>query len=305
MIEKILKLVKQLNFEQEYITIDDIIELAIENDLPASNLENIVKRIQDDGIEIIKEKTIKTKNNQIKDKKNEAIISNSLSQELENKSEKNKGENKEEKSKFPTITDMMEWGIMSSGDIIGAKGTDKKAILSEDGDVYVISEKVSMNKWLRNVYGWESVATYRRAIDIKSGKTLKDMYTEYMENDYEPKIDSKVNDIEIIQDNIKIKNSPMLFLKTSNSNAFAKIIDGDFIVFKRSLIADIVEDCNKIQIMKIRETYKKCISDDFILNENSMFSYPSEAAIFVTGKKIDGMVAWKDEKGRSLKEIQL
>ena len=43
---------------------------------------------------------------------------------------------------------------------------------------------------------------------------------------------------------------------------------------------------------------------DCIVTENVVFKSASTAANFVTGTSTNGKIAWKDEKGKSLKELQ-
>lgn len=42
-----------------------------------------------------------------------------------------------------------------------------------------------------------------------------------------------------------------------------------------------------------------------ILQEDVFFKSPSTAGNFVTGRSTDGLTAWKDENGRSIKEIRV
>ena len=44
---------------------------------------------------------------------------------------------------------------------------------------------------------------------------------------------------------------------------------------------------------------------DNVLQEDVPFKSPSTAGNFVTGRSTDGLTAWKDENGRSIKEIRL
>lgn len=82
---------------------------------------------------------------------------------------------------LPKIDSLMEWGIVKSGDIIQAKNSDKEATLQSDGMVKTLSGDIlSMQQWLKGVYGWSSVQTYAFAVDKKTGKTLMDLRNEYM-----------------------------------------------------------------------------------------------------------------------------
>lgn len=82
---------------------------------------------------------------------------------------------------LPKIDVMMEWGIVKAGDTIQAKRADAEAILQPDGTVKSSTgEILSMQQWLKGVYGWSSVQTYAFAVDKKTGKTLMALRDEYM-----------------------------------------------------------------------------------------------------------------------------
>lgn len=81
---------------------------------------------------------------------------------------------------LPKIDKMLEWGVVKQGDIIIAKMKGEEAILLSNGNVKVGGEEMSMQMWLKNLYGWSSVQTYEFAIDKKSGKTLGQIREEYM-----------------------------------------------------------------------------------------------------------------------------
>lgn len=81
---------------------------------------------------------------------------------------------------LPKIDAMLEWGIVKPGDIIVAKSTTEEATLLENGQVDTGHGAVSMQQWLKNVYGWSSVQTYAFAVDKKTNKTLMELRAEYM-----------------------------------------------------------------------------------------------------------------------------
>lgn len=84
---------------------------------------------------------------------------------------------------LPKIDALMEWGIVKAGDIIQAKCADAEAILQQDGSVKTdCGDVLSMQQWLKGVYGWSSVQTYAFAVDKKTGKTLMALREEYMSN---------------------------------------------------------------------------------------------------------------------------
>lgn len=51
----------------------------------------------------------------------------------------------------------------------------------------------------------------------------------------------------------------------------------------------------------INQRYGK-IDDDIVI-DNIMFKSPSTAGSFVTGRSCNGLTAWKDKEGRSIKEL--
>lgn len=54
----------------------------------------------------------------------------------------------------------------------------------------------------------------------------------------------------------------------------------------------------------LKEQRRKVSVVDGVLREDVLFSSPSYAAMFVIGKSANGLTSWKDENGRSLKDIE-
>lgn len=78
---------------------------------------------------------------------------------------------------LPKIDALMDWKIVAAGDSLVAKGTNEEAILQSNGLVEKKDgTKVSIQQWLKGVFGWSSVETYAFCVDKKSGRTLKDAY---------------------------------------------------------------------------------------------------------------------------------
>ncbi|MBE5852370.1 MAG: hypothetical protein E7299_05375 [Lachnospiraceae bacterium] len=84
---------------------------------------------------------------------------------------------------LPKIDAMLEWGVVKAGDIVVAKDTDEEAILTKEGTVQTKEGVMSLQQWLKGVYGWSSVHTYGFAIKKENGKTLDDIREEYMLSD--------------------------------------------------------------------------------------------------------------------------
>lgn len=74
-----------------------------------------------------------------------------------------------------------------------------------------------------------------------------------------------------------------------------------FVVLQGSHIA--TEDDDTIPTV-LKEQRRKASVVDGVLQEDVLFSSPSYAAMFVIGKSANGLTSWKDEDGRSLKEIE-
>ena len=85
-----------------------------------------------------------------------------------------------ERTILPKIRDMLQWGVVSAGDVLIASGTEEKATLLQNGHVCYQDEEMSMQNWLRGIYGWESVETYRYTIHDRTGKSLSQIRKEYM-----------------------------------------------------------------------------------------------------------------------------
>lgn len=54
---------------------------------------------------------------------------------------------------------MLEWGVVKPDDIVARDPTDE-AVLKENGNVMVAGEEMSLQKRLKQVFGWPSVQTY-------------------------------------------------------------------------------------------------------------------------------------------------
>ncbi len=82
---------------------------------------------------------------------------------------------------LPRIDALLDWGAVTAGDILVAKGRADEATLLGNGNVDVDGTEMSMQAWLRGVFDWSSVATYTFAIHKQSGKSLSQIRDEYME----------------------------------------------------------------------------------------------------------------------------
>ena len=84
---------------------------------------------------------------------------------------------------LPKIDEMLGWGVVKEGDVIIAKGREEEAILLESGNVEVNGEETSLQKWLREVFGWSSIQTYTFSIHKATGKSLSQLREEYMKTE--------------------------------------------------------------------------------------------------------------------------
>lgn len=81
---------------------------------------------------------------------------------------------------LPKIDAMIEWEVIKAGDTIVAKDRENEGTLQKNGNISVDGKVLSLQMWLKEVYGWSSVATYNFAVHKESGKTLSQMREEYM-----------------------------------------------------------------------------------------------------------------------------
>lgn len=82
---------------------------------------------------------------------------------------------------LPKIDAMLQWGVVQAGDIIKAKDFPSEGILLSNGNILVDEAEQSMQKWLKELYGWSSIQTYVFAIHKESGKSLSEIRGEYMD----------------------------------------------------------------------------------------------------------------------------
>lgn len=83
---------------------------------------------------------------------------------------------------LPKIQDMLQWGVVKPGDVIFAKIAGDEGVLLNNGNIQVDSNEMSLQVWLKGVYGWSSVQTYVFAIHKKSNKSLSEIRQEYMDS---------------------------------------------------------------------------------------------------------------------------
>jgi hypothetical protein len=82
---------------------------------------------------------------------------------------------------LPRIDELLREKVVYEGDIITPKDHPGESILIKNGNVDVNGEEMSMQVWLKNIYGWASIQTYVFAIHQKTGKSLSQLRKEYMD----------------------------------------------------------------------------------------------------------------------------
>lgn len=88
------------------------------------------------------------------------------------------------RTKLPKIRDMLKWGVVAEGDVIEARDNEATAVLQSNGLVKTPEgDIITMQQWLKGVYGWSAVETYKFAVHQKTGKTLSEIRREYMEQE--------------------------------------------------------------------------------------------------------------------------
>lgn len=81
---------------------------------------------------------------------------------------------------LPKIDKMIEWGVVKAGDIITPINHDEEAVLLANGNVEYDGKQMSLQQWLKQIFGWPSVATYAFSVHKETGRTLSDLREEYM-----------------------------------------------------------------------------------------------------------------------------
>lgn len=77
-----------------------------------------------------------------------------------------------------------------------------------------------------------------------------------------------------------------------------------FIVLKGSVVSDSISHSEKFRgDTSIQKSRGNGVVKNNIVTRDVEFKSPSTAANFVTGASTNGMVAWKNEEGRTLKSI--
>ncbi len=76
-----------------------------------------------------------------------------------------------------------------------------------------------------------------------------------------------------------------------------------FTVFKGSRVSDFISSARKFRGAGLIEKSRTNTVKDRLVVEDITFKSASTASNFVTGTSSNGLITWKDENGRTLKEI--
>jgi hypothetical protein len=76
---------------------------------------------------------------------------------------------------LPKIDEMLEWGVV--------KGRENEGKLLPNGNVEVNGKEISIQKWLKELFGWSSIQTYVFVVHKETGKTFSQIREEYMEKE--------------------------------------------------------------------------------------------------------------------------
>ena len=77
----------------------------------------------------------------------------------------------------------------------------------------------------------------------------------------------------------------------------------EIIVLKDSIVSKTIAYSEKFRGAKSIEKQREGKVKDNILLEDTIFKSPSTAANFVTGRSTNGLIAWKNEDGKTIKQI--
>lgn len=100
------------------------------------------------------------------------------------------------------------------------------------------------------------------------------------------------------------KDSTMLHLASKKANAVGNIVENGFIVYKGATICNNERVSCTAWIKKIRKGLVESGDiKNLVLTKDILFKSPSAAAACLIGGETNGLLAWKDADGKTLKEI--
>ena len=97
---------------------------------------------------------------------------------------------------------------------------------------------------------------------------------------------------------------PTLILSSGVASGYGRQTSEGFVVLAGAkLRTDAVQSAPE-SVHKNRERFADRISSDGILERDTLFTSPSAASDFLTGSSTSGKVAWKNEQGITLRELE-
>jgi hypothetical protein len=108
------------------------------------------------------------------------------------------------------------------------------------------------------------------------------------------------------------KQQAQLFCKIKNALAYGRRTEGGFVVFKDSSAVHSLRPSAETQHPLVVVLRQKLVQDGtlvekdglYVFTKDAEFTSPSAAAAVVQGGGANGLTAWKDEAGKSLKELE-
>ena len=105
-------------------------------------------------------------------------------------------------------------------------------------------------------------------------------------------------------DNIPNEKVVKLFLKKRGADATGLLTSEGIVICKGSKInSNPTPSCGD-WIKKLRHEHASKISENFILTDNIVFNSPSAASGFCIFGEDNGRLSWKNESGKTLKELE-
>ena len=109
--------------------------------------------------------------------------------------------------------------------------------------------------------------------------------------------------LEIITESNK-EDSQLLHYKTSKVDAVGYMTADGFILLKGSKVRIDVQSACRDYIVENRKKNADKIDNNGILTDDIIFNSPSGAACFVFFGSVNGMDVWKNDAGKSLKQLE-
>ena len=97
----------------------------------------------------------------------------------------------------------------------------------------------------------------------------------------------------------------LLYITSGSVNATGKVTAEGFVVFAGAVIEKTSRKSLSAGIQKQRQKlFESSKVDNLMTTEDILFSSSSAAAGFILGCNVSGLIKWKTEDGRTLKEIE-